>query len=133
MKYTKAEPGDKIAFTYYDKGTLGEMMRPDEGTAEPHLRFWSASFKKVEKVSAQHIAHLRRSEPERIVAGAHFVHHKKGTVYEVLTVTNRRSDNHDRFPVNVVFFEADNPAARADPFAKSFDRFLATMIPLEKP
>ncbi len=136
MKYAKAEPGDKIAFTYATRGgVLGELM---EGTADTarrnRLRYWGGmgtTHAAIETVPMDAVTHLRRIEPERIVAGARFAHHKKGTIYEVLVVTNRRSDDAERFPVEVVYFEADDPAARAKPFSKSVNRFLATMIPLE--
>lgn len=54
-----------------------------------------------------------------------FAHHRKDTMYEVITMVNMRHPS-DRFPRGVVFDEVDRDYD--SPYHKSLDRFRATML-----
>lgn len=75
--------------------------------------------------------HLRVIYPSlaRLRVGQRVRHHRKGTIYVITSLLNRRSTDPARFPPEVAYVEEGGDPAES--WCKPVDRFFATMLPVD--
>lgn len=97
-------------------GTLGRLRIMDDKAAYLHL------------CGPQY---LRVIDPSlsRLRVGQRVRHHRKGTIYVITALLNRRGPDTSHFPHVVAYVEEGGDPAEA--WCKPVDRFFATMLPVD--